>query len=155
MTAGAARIRVNFQVDADGLLSVSAQELGSGVQASIEVRPSYGLSDAEIAGMLQQSFSHAKEDMALRAIREQQLQSQQLLEAITSAIAADGDLLTEQERIEIEGAMNTCRGLCGSQDPEPLRLATELLSALSDPFAARRMDRAVSKALSGQSIHNL
>ncbi len=155
MTAGAARIRVNFQVDADGLLSVSAQELGSGVQASIEVRPSYGLTDAEIAGMLQQSFSHAKEDMALRAIREQQLQSQQLLEAITSAIAADGDLLTEQERLEIEGAMNTCRGLCGGQDLEPLRLATELLSALSDPFAARRMDRAVSKALSGQSIHNL
>ena len=155
MAAGAARIRVHFQVDADGLLSVSAQELGSGVQASIEVRPSYGLTDAEIANMLEQSFTHAKVDMQARALREQQVESQQLLEVLSAALEADGDLLSPAERSEIDAAMTDCRSVCGGQDVERLRSATERLSALTDPFAARRMDRAVSQALSGQSIHNL
>jgi molecular chaperone HscA len=152
MTAGAARIRVHFQVDADGLLQVSAQEKTTGVSSSIEVKPSYGLSETEIASMLEDAFSHAKDDMAARALREQQVETQQLLQALDAALEADGDLLSAEERFAVEQAIRACRNFCGGSDLQALRQATERLTRLTDPFAERRMDRAVGMALAGQSI---
>ncbi|MFZ9161568.1 MAG: Fe-S protein assembly chaperone HscA [Burkholderiaceae bacterium] len=155
MTAGAARIRVTFQVDADGLLSVSAQETSTGVMASVQVKPSYGLSDGEIAQMLQDAYAHAKDDMQARALREHQVDLQQLLESLSQALAADGDLLSDDERLQLDQEMVAARSVCGGQQVEALKRAIDQLSRLSEPFAARRMDRAVSMALTGQSIDQL
>jgi molecular chaperone HscA len=155
MTAGAARIRVTFQVDADGLLSVSAQETSTGVMASVQVKPSYGLSDGEIAQMLQDAYAHAKDDMQARALREHQVDLQQLLESLSQALAADGDLLSDDERQQLDREMVAARSVCGGQQVEALKRAIDQLSRLSEPFAARRMDRAVSMALTGQSIDQL
>jgi molecular chaperone HscA len=155
MTAGAARIRVTFQVDADGLLSVSAQETSTGVMASVQVKPSYGLSDGEIAQMLQDAYAHAKDDMQARALREHQVDLQQLLESLSQALAADGDLLSDDERQQLDREMLAARSVCGGQQVEALKRAIDQLSRLSEPFAARRMDRAVSMALTGQSIDQL
>ncbi|MFM1788371.1 MAG: hypothetical protein RLZZ166_838 [Pseudomonadota bacterium] len=155
MTAGAARIRVTFQVDADGLLSVSAQETSTGVMASVQVKPSYGLSDGEIAQMLQDAYAHAKDDMQARALREHQVDLQQLLESLSQALAADGDLLSDEERQQLDREMVAARSVCGGQQVEALKRAIDQLSRLSEPFAARRMDRAVSMALTGQSIDQL
>lgn len=152
MVAGAARIQVTFQVDADGLLSVTAQEKSSGVTAAVTVKPSYGLSDGQIADMLKDAFSSAKEDMALRALREAQVDAQRLLEATSAALAEDGDLLAPDERHQIDQAIDLLRTTCGGQDLDLLRARTKALSEVSDPFAARRMDRAVQRALAGQSI---
>lgn len=155
MTAGAARIRVTFQVDADGLLSVSAQETSTGVMASVQVKPSYGLTDGEIAQMLQDAYAHAKDDMEARALREHQVDLQQLLESLSQALAADGDLLSDDERQQLDREMVAARSVCGGQQVEALKRAIDQLSRLSEPFAARRMDRAVSMALTGQSIDQL
>ena len=155
MTAGAARIRVTFQVDADGLLSVSAQETSTGVMASVQVKPSYGLSDGEIAQMLQDAYAHAKDDMQARALREHQVDLQQLLESLSQALAADGDLLSDDERLQLDQQMVAARSVCGGQQVEALKRAIDQLTKLSEPFAARRMDRAVSLALTGQSIDQL
>ena len=155
MTAGAARIRVTFQVDADGLLSVSAQETSTGVMASVQVKPSYGLSDGEIAQMLQDAYAHAKDDMQARALREHQVDLQQLLESLSQALSADGDLLSDDERQQLDREMVAARSVCGGQQVEALKRAIDQLSRLSEPFAARRMDRAVSMALTGQSIDQL
>ena len=152
LSAGAARIRVSFQVDADGLLSVSAQEQRSGVEASVVVKPSYGLTDAQVAEMLQAGFSSAQQDMQVRALREAQVDAQRLLEAVSSAVSQDGDLLIGDERQHIEELMEQLRATCGGADLEDLRDRTRRLSALTDDFAARRMDRAVQRALAGQSI---
>lgn len=152
MVAGAARIQVTFQVDADGLLSVTAEEKSSGVKAAVTVKPSYGLTDGQIADMLKDAFSSAKEDMALRALREAQVDARRLLEATSTALSEDGDLLDHGERAQIDKAIDQLRTTCGGQDLDLLRARTKALSEMSDPFAARRMDRAVQRALAGQSI---
>jgi molecular chaperone HscA len=156
MVAGAARIRVTFQVDADGLLSVSAREQTSGIEASIAVKPSYGLSDGEIADMLQDSQAHAQEDADARALSEQKVEAQRSLEAILPALAADGDeLLSEEERVAIQEAIEELRTAMDETDGERIRLAVEELNRLTTPFAARRMDRAVQTALKGQKAEDL
>ncbi len=155
MVAGAARIRITFQVDVDGLLQVSALETGSGVSAQVEVRPSYGLTDDEIATMLEQAVANSREDMQQRAIREAQIDLQQLIEALSAALDQDGDLLTALERQALDDEIYQARQVCGSADRQALLGAVERLGALADPFAERRMDRAVGQALTGQSIEDL
>ncbi|MBP8310408.1 MAG: Fe-S protein assembly chaperone HscA, partial [Burkholderiaceae bacterium] len=141
MAAGAARITVTFQVDADGLLSVSARELSSGVEASIVVKPSYGLADDEIAAMLQASFSSADSDMRARALREQQVEADRLLEATHAALAADADLLGLEERHALEGLTARLKALRDGADLNAIRAAVDALSRGTEAFAARRMDR--------------
>ena len=155
MAAGAARIRVTYQVDADGLLSVSARETGSGVEASIAVKPSYGLSDQEIANMLQDSFGHADADMQVRALREQQVEAERLLLAIGSALDADADLLADDERAELDRRMRALEDVAKGEDGDQIRLAIEVLSHGSDEFAAKRMDRGIKRALAGKRLDEL
>ena len=155
MAAGAARIRVTFTVDADGLLSVAAREMGSGVEAAITVKPTYGLSDDEIARMLQESFGSADEDMRARALREQQVEAQRLLEATVAALAADGDLLSLDERNAIERLVADSSAHLQGTDIGAIRAATEALIAGTDDFAARRMDRSIRAALAGRTIEEL
>src|SRR5690606_13360038 len=144
MVAGAAKNRVTFQVDADGLLSVSARELASGVESSIQVKPSYGLTDGEIARMLEESFHKAGEDKAARALREQIVDAQRLLEAVEAALAADGErLLDEEERLAIEVQMQALRELLDSQDGVAIERQIKRLSQITDAFAARRLDSTV------------
>jgi molecular chaperone HscA len=153
MVAGAARIRVTFQVDADGLLSVSAREQSTGVEASVSVKPSYGLSDTDIAAMLQDSHNHADLDLRLRALHEQHVEAQRLLESIDSALLADGeDWIDATERAGLTAAMATLREAMEGQDAEPIRLAADALNRLSTPYAARRMDSAVRKAFTGRQL---
>jgi molecular chaperone HscA len=156
MAAGAARIRVTFQVDADGLLSVSAREQSTGVEANIVVKPSYGLADDDIARMLQESFSHATDDMQARALREQQVEGRQLLEAVRNALKADGAVLLDaDERDAIQRAVDQLQALIGGQDARSIKQATEALNHASENFAAKRMDRSVANALTGQKISQL
>ncbi|MEO4047601.1 Fe-S protein assembly chaperone HscA [Pseudomonas sp. CAU 1711] len=156
MVAGAAKIRVTFQVDADGLLSVAARELGSGVEASIQVKPSYGLTDGEIARMLQDSFSNAGGDKAARALREQQVEAERLLEAVHSALEADGErLLDADERLAIGAAMDELRALVAGDDAHAIEQQAKRLSQITDAFAARRMDASVKAALSGRRLNEL
>ena len=152
MVAGAARIQVTFQVDADGLLSVSASEKTTGVAASIVVKPSYGLSDDEVARMLQESFSHAVEDRDARALAEQRVEAESLLTAIRAALDKDADLLTDGERGELEGRMAALEQAWNTTDHRAIKAAIEALNAASEAFAARRMDRAVSGALAGRKL---
>ncbi|MFS2124340.1 Fe-S protein assembly chaperone HscA [Pseudomonas sp. Pseusp97] len=156
MVAGAAKIRVSFQVDADGLLGVSARELSSGVEASIQVKPSYGLTDGEIARMLQDSFQYAGDDMAARALREQQVEAQRLLEAVQSALDADGErLLDADERLVIDAGMDSLRELATGSDASAIELQIKRLSQLTDAFAARRMDATVKAALAGRRLNEI
>jgi molecular chaperone HscA len=156
MTAGAARVRVTFQVDADGLLTVSARENRTGVEAVVTVKPSYGLNDDDIARMLADSQQHAQEDSEARALREQRVDSQQLLDMTRSAIAADGErLLDAGERAIIEQAMETLRSALAGAERVALRTATEALNRVSSEFAARRMDSAVRAALTGHKLAEL
>ncbi|WP_070887882.1 Fe-S protein assembly chaperone HscA [Pseudomonas argentinensis] len=156
MVAGAAKIRVTFQVDADGLLSVSARELASGVEASIQVKPSYGLTDGEVARMLQDSFQHAGGDKAARALREQQVDAQRLLEAVEGALQADGErLLDAEERMVIELQMQELRDLLMGTDGLAIEQQTKRLSQVTDAFAARRMDSTVKAALAGRSLNEI
>ena len=153
MVAGAARIRVTFQVDADGLLSVSAQEQISGVQATVEVKPSYGLTDEEIAGMLQDSFTHAQRDMDARNLREQRVDGLRLLEATQAALDQDGmRLLSDTERIAIERAMEILRVLLNGPDHTAIKRAADSLNRATAQFAARRMDASIQSALAGQRL---
>ncbi|MBG6901822.1 Fe-S protein assembly chaperone HscA [Pseudomonas aeruginosa] len=156
MVAGAAKIRVTFQVDADGLLGVSARELSSGVEASIQVKPSYGLTDGEIARMLKDSFDYAGDDKAARALREQQVEAQRLLEAVLSALDVDGErLLDEEERLAIAAQMDTLRELAGGSDTAAIENQIKRLSQVTDAFAARRMDATVKAALSGRRLNEI
>ena len=153
MVAGAARIRVTFQVDADGLLSVSALEQTSGVQATIEVKPSYGLSDDEIASMLQDSYTHAQNDMDARNLREQRVDGLRLIEATQTALDQDGmQLLDDAERAKIERAMETLRVLLNDTNHIAIKRAAESLNRVTAPFAAKRMDASVKRALTGQRL---
>ncbi|CAA0102178.1 Chaperone protein HscA [Halioglobus japonicus] len=156
MVAGAARIQVKFQVDADGLLNVSAREEITGAQASITVKPSFGLSDEEIAGMLQASFSHAAEDMQARQLAEERLGAWQLLEGLKSALKADGEaLLSTEEHEAISGQMTELQALVEGQDADAIHAQTEKLGRLSEAFASRRMDKSIRAALAGVSLDSL
>ncbi|KAA6133240.1 Fe-S protein assembly chaperone HscA [Cupriavidus cauae] len=155
MVAGAARIRVTYQVDADGLLSVSARETQSGVEASIAVKPSYGLGDDDIARMLQDSFREAEHDMKSRALAEERVEAERLLEATRSALQADGDLLSDDERAEVEALMTSVRETAAGDDHLAIKAAIEALSRGTDEFAARRMDRSIKQALAGRKVQEL
>lgn len=152
MVAGAARIRVTFTVDADGLLSVAAREQVSGVEAKIEVKPSYGLSDAQIAEMLQSSFSTAEADMRARSVVEARVDAQRMLLATQSALDADGDLLTDAERSAVDTAMDALRAVAPSDDAAAIEAQTKTLAQATEAFAAQRMNRGIAQALSGKNI---
>jgi molecular chaperone HscA len=145
MAAGAARIRVTYQVDADGLLSVAAREMHSGVEAAIEVKPSYGLGDHDIARMLQDSFSSAEQDMQLRALREEQVEAERILIATQSALDQDADLLSAEERNTIDGLMSQVRSAAKGSDH----------GAIKDAIEARRMDRSVRSVLAGRKLDEI
>ncbi|MCZ4305359.1 Fe-S protein assembly chaperone HscA [Zoogloeaceae bacterium G21618-S1] len=155
MTAGAARIRVSYQVDADGLLAVTAREMSSGVEAQVVVKPSYGLADDEIADMLKAGFENAGEDAKARAVRELQVEGERLLEAVQQALLADGVLLDAQERAGIDAAMAALRKAVTATDAKALRKALDGLSRQTDAFAARRMDKSIRTALAGHKINEL
>jgi molecular chaperone HscA len=155
MPAGAARIRVTFQVDADGLLAVTAKESTTGAEASVAVRPSYGLADADIERMLRDSFQHAREDMHARALAEHRVEAQRLIDATRSALALDSALLGEDERAAIEAATAELEKLAGGTDHRAIKQATEALNRVTGPFAARRMDEGIRRALAGRRIGSL
>ncbi|MFB4392623.1 MULTISPECIES: Fe-S protein assembly chaperone HscA [unclassified Pseudomonas] len=156
MVAGAAKIRVTFQVDADGLLSVAARELGSGVESSIQVKPSYGLTDGEIARMLKDSFEHAGVDKQARQLREHQVDGERLLEAVQGALDADGErLLSAEEREAIAFQMQELRDLLSGTDGAAIEQQTKRLSQVTDAFAARRLDSTVKAALAGRNLNEI
>lgn len=152
MAAGAARMRVTYQVDADGLLSVSARELRSGVEASIEVKPSYGLGDDQIAKMLQDSFKSADVDMKLRALREEQVEAKRIVLATQSALDADAELLSDSEHTEITRLIKAVRTHINDNDHVAIKAAVGALANGTEEFAARRMDRSVRTALTGKKL---
>jgi molecular chaperone HscA len=152
MTAGGARIAVTFAVDADGLLDVTARETTTGIHAAITVKPSYGLTDAEIARMLQESFAHASDDMNARALAEAQVEADRIVAATESAIAQDGDLLDERERQAIDDLVARARDARAADDRVRLTAAVEALNRGTESFAARRMDRSVARALAGRRV---
>ena len=155
MAAGVARIRVSFQVDADGLLSVSAREAVSGVQASVVVKPSYGLADEQVAQMLREGFAHAQDDMRVRALREARVEAERLLLATQSALDADGELLASGERAAIESLMAGVREFAAGGDHDRINQAVEALAKGTEEFAAARMNRGIRRALAGRSIQDV
>jgi len=155
MAAGAARIRVTFQVDADGLLAVSARETASGVEASVTVKPSYGLHDDDIARMLAESMGSAEIDMQARALRELQVEARRLLEATQAALAADRDLLDEAEFAHLAQMMTDLVAGAEGGDAGVLKAAIERLAHGTEEFAARRMDRSIRAALAGRRVDDV
>ena len=155
MAAGAARIRVAFQVDADGLLSVTAREQSTGVVAEIIVKPSYGLTEDEITNMLKSSFGLAEQDKQSRALREAIVDADRLIEAINAAILQDGHLLTADELTAIEAELVSLKNTCASNDKDKIVSSVEALNHASENFAARRMDESVKKAFAGQDLNKL
>lgn len=152
MVAGAARIRVTFQVDADGLLSVSAREQSSGVEASVQVKPSYGLGDDDITRMLKDAFTHAKDDMYARALNEQVVDANGLIAATEAAMAEDGALLNQDEAAAIEAGIQALQVLLAGNDYQAIKRGIEALNAASTEFAQRRMDQNVRRAMAGQKL---
>ncbi|MEO6352387.1 MAG: Hsp70 family protein, partial [Burkholderiaceae bacterium] len=155
MAAGAARIRITYQVDADGLLSVSARELRSGVEAAIVVKPSYGLGDDEVARMLQDSFASADIDMQSRVLREEQVEAERIMIATQSALDNDGNLLSDAERTAIDALLRGVREQLQSTDHLAIRAAVIALAHGTEEFAARRMDRSVRSALAGKRLDDI
>ncbi|KPY69096.1 Chaperone protein HscA -like protein [Pseudomonas syringae pv. syringae] len=156
MVAGAAKIRVTFQVDADGLLSVSAREMGSGIESSIQVKPSYGLTDDEVTRMLKDSFEYAGDDKVARVLREHQVDAERLLEAVQGALDADGErLLDEEERLVINLQMDELRELMQGTDGYAIEQQAKRLSQVTDAFAARRLDSTVKAALAGRNLNEI
>jgi molecular chaperone HscA len=156
MAAGAARIRVTFTVDADGLLSVSAREQTSGVEARIDVKPSYGLSDEQVAKMLQDSFATAEEDIRARALVEARVDADRLLLATRSALAVDGALLPPQERAAIDAALAHLDQVAReAREAAAIEAATEALAKATEGFAAERMNHSIQKALAGRNVETL
>jgi molecular chaperone HscA len=153
MTAGAARIRVTYQVDADGLLSVTAEEQTSGVQAHIAVKPSYGLSDNEIEGMLRDSMDHAEDDMKARRLREQQVEADRVLEALQAAMQKDADsFLSDEERSAIEQAAAELAASRNDSDHRAIKIAIEKLESVSKVYVDRRMNANIRKAMAGHAV---
>lgn len=156
MVAGAAKIRVTFQVDADGLLGVAARELGSGVEASIQVKPSYGLTDTEISGMLKESFENAAQDKQARALQEQRVDAERLLETVRAALQVDGDaLLTAPERALIEERMSALDEVRKAEDINAIARHVQQLNHATNEFAARRLDATVKSALAGRQLNEM
>ena len=156
MAAGAAHIRVTYQVDADGLLSVTAMEKSTGVQAEIQVKPSYGLSDDEVANMLRDSMTYAKEDMQARALAEQRVEADRVIEGLIAAMQADGDeLLNEQEKQQLLQAIESLIEKRNGDDVDAIELEIKNTDKASQDFASRRMDKSIRAALSGQSVDNI
>jgi molecular chaperone HscA len=155
MVAGAARIRVTFQVDADGLLAVSARETTSGAEASVAVKPSYGLSDDRITSMLKASFEHAGDDLRIRALREQQVEAERMLVSIAAALEADAGLIDATEISAIREGTERLKNLSKGSDHRAIKQAIDDLNRLTEPFAARRMDRSVQQVLTGKSLESL
>jgi molecular chaperone HscA len=155
MAAGAARIRVTFTVDADGLLNVAALEQVSGVEARIDVKPSYGLGDDQIAQMLKDSFSTAESDMRARAVVEARVDGDRLLMATQTALDADGDLMGEQERADIHTAVQTLRSVLSCDDAALIESTSKALAQATESFAAKRMNRGIAHALAGKNIATL
>ncbi|MDG1121092.1 MAG: Fe-S protein assembly chaperone HscA [Glaciecola sp.] len=156
MTAGAAHIRVTFQVDADGLLNVTAMEKSSGVQAQIQVKPSFGLAEEQISSMLKASMSHAKADMQARMLKEQQVDADRVLEALTVALAQNGsELLSEAELAAVQDAMAALANTAKGDDTQAIKDAIEIVDKASQDFASRRMDESIQQALAGQSVDDI
>jgi len=155
MVAGAARIRVTFQVDADGLLSVSARESTSDVESSVTVKPSYGLTDDQITQMLKDSYEHARDDVHARALREQQVEAERMIEATESALRQDADLLSAGEIDAIGAEVAALRQLAGGSDQRAIRVQIDCVNRATGPFAARRMDRSVRRALTGRNVESI
>ena len=156
MTAGAAHIRVTYQVDADGLLSVTAMEKSTGVQSEIQVKPSYGLSDSEVADMLRDSMAYAQEDMQARALAEQRVEADRVIEGLIAAMQADGDdLLSTQEKQALLNVVETLIELRSSEDADAIELGIKATDKASQEFASRRMDKSIRAALSGQSVDDI
>ncbi len=155
MAAGAARIKVTFQVDADGLLAVSARESTTGVEAAVAVKPSYGLTDAEVAQMLRDSIEHADEDVHRRALREQQVEGERMVAATLAALKEDPDLVDSAERPAIDAALEALRAALAGPDARAIRTAIERANRATEPFAARRMDRSIRRALAGKSVADI
>ena len=156
LTAGAARIKVTFEVDADGLLAVTAREQSTGVTAQVAVKPSYGLSDDDIARMLRDAFDHARDDLDARALAEARVDAERLLDAVRAALAADGEaLLSDAEREVIEARIVALAGAHVGSDRSAIREATDALSTATDDFAARRMDASIRGALAGRRIESI
>lgn len=155
MVAGAARIRVTFQVDADGLLSVTAREMSTGIESSITVKPSYGLSDEAITKMLEEGMSQSDYDAQQRMLREEQVNAKQLIESVQSALVSDKDLLSETELAAIETKMKETQVIAASEDVNKIRAQIAEFSQLTDEFAARRMDRSIRRALAGKALDEL
>jgi molecular chaperone HscA len=155
MVAGAARIRITYQVDADGLLSVSARETRSGVEASITVKPSYGLADDEVARMLADSFTSASGDMLKRALREEQVEAERIVLATEAALAVDGALLSAPELSEIKAAIDAVKSAKESEDAARIHALVETLAQVTEEFASRRMDQSVRSALAGKSLDEI
>ncbi|KEY57039.1 Fe-S protein assembly chaperone HscA [Serratia sp. DD3] len=152
LAAGGAHIRVTFQVDADGLLSVTAMEKSTGVEASIQVKPSYGLSDAEIAGMIKDSMANAQSDIGARKLAEQQVEASRVLESLQGALASDAALLSEAESQAINQAVANLRQVMQGTDPAAIEAAIKDVDATTQDFAARRMDNSIRRALAGHSV---
>jgi molecular chaperone HscA len=152
MVAGAARIRVTFQVDADGLLSVTAKEETTGVESGIEIKPSYGLTDSEIETMLRDSLEHAQDDVDARNLREQQVEADRVLEALAAALVDDGQLLNSEERAPIDQAAAELQAKRDGDDSRAIKQALDDLDKAAAIFVARRMDTNIRKALSGHSV---
>jgi molecular chaperone HscA len=155
MVAGAARIRVTFQIDADGLLSVSAREMSSGVEASITVKPSYGLTDEDITGMLQDSMEHAGEDLNARNLREQKVEARRAIEAADAALAQDADLLSAEEKAAIDALVARLRLLTEGEDTRAIKAGIDAVNHGTQEFAARRMDQGIRKVLTGKKMDSL
>ncbi|CAI1498275.1 Hsc66 [Serratia quinivorans] len=152
LPAGGAHIRVTFQVDADGLLSVTAMEKSTGVEASIQVKPSYGLSDAEIAGMIKDSMANAQSDVGARMLAEQRVEASRVLESLQGALASDAALLSEAESTAIPAAVEALQQATQGTDPAAIEAAIKTLDAQTQDFAARRMDASIRRALAGHSV---
>jgi molecular chaperone HscA len=155
MAAGAARIRVSFQIDADGLLSVFAKEMTSGVEAAISVKPSYGLSDEQIAAMLKDGFASAQADLAARKLREAQVEGNRMLAATEAALAQDGELLEAPERAPIDALLEQLRASLQGEHADAIDLAVQQLAKGTEAFAARRMNRSIQQALRGRSVESI
>ncbi len=156
MVAGAAKIGVLFQVDADGLLSVSATELSTGVEAKIEVKPTYGLSDEQVANMLKASFEHAEKDVQIRSLQEARVEAERVADAVKNALEKDGErLLTEDERAHIQSKIDLLNSVVVTESSKDIIAATDALAQATDEFASRRMDDSVKTALSGRSLDEI